>query len=426
MSRLQKQGGANGCLFFLSLLSLVSLVGCSTYQTKATSIRSHLRENRPEEAIKILEPLALKPSDDQLVWLLDYGMALQQAGRLEESTQIFLQANEIAKIQDYTSLSREIGSVIMNEGMVQYKGDDYEKLLIHVQLAQNFLLRGLYDDALVEVKAVDEMLTKFRVDAKRDYEQNTYARYLSAIIWEAQRKYDDAYIDYKNVYSLDAGIELLKSDIIRSALQARFNEDVPDWKEKFGIEKKAKVDQWWKDKEMGELVLLYQQGRTAVKRARPESPRFPGLYPVYALTQRARLDIEGGPTTKFSTLTERIYSVEQVAIKTLDDDYGRLVAKRIGGVVAKEIVADQIRQKDELLGFIAWVALHVTDQADTRQWSTLPATFQVARIPLKAGVYKYSVTGLSYDGAPSGESQDTKEVAIMPGKKTFVMWRSFD
>ena len=76
--------------------------------------------------------------------------------------------------------------------------------------------------------------------------------------------------------------------------------------------------------------------------------------------------------------TERVYDITSVSIQTLEKDYGAMGARRTGGVVAKAIVADQIRQKDPLLGDLAWIAMNIADQPDLRHWSLLPLAAHAA------------------------------------------------
>jgi hypothetical protein len=341
------------------------------------------------------------------------------AGKYDESIRAFSAAAKIAEIKDYHSLSRIAGSLVFNEGMVQYKGDDYEKLLINVFLAQDYAFLGNLDDALVETRRLDEILTKYRMEAKRDYEQNAFAVYLSAMLWEENRQWDDAYIAYEKVHKLNSGISSLGRDLLRSARAAQRTDALEKWKAAYpGV----KVDTWYKNKRMGEIVLVYHQGRAPIKRPRPEFPRLPKLFPVPTVTQRALLKVEGLSDVP----TEKIYSVQDVAIKTLDDDYAGLVAKRLAGVATKAVVADQIRQKNEALGLLAWVGLNLADQADLRQWSTLPESFQVARLPVLEGTYKVSVQGLDGAGHATPEHMPEREVTVRGGKKTFVLWRSFN
>ncbi|MCB0385830.1 MAG: hypothetical protein KDD43_10595, partial [Bdellovibrionales bacterium] len=85
---------------------------------------------------------------------------------------------------------------------------------------------------------------------------------------------------------------------------------------------------------------------------------------------------------------------------------------------------DQLRQKNETLGQLAWIGMNLADRADTRQWSTLPETFQIARMYLPAGTYKVRVEGLTDNGKKSGEEMAPVEIKVKPGKKTFMTWRS--
>jgi hypothetical protein len=396
----------------LSGASLLS--GCATYQTKVDDARRALAQEDPAKAAGLLEPLAHKPSDDQLVYLLDYATALQDAHRYKESTQAYQEAAKIADIQDYHSISKITASLLLSEEMVQYKGDDYEKVLIHAMNAVNYLELGELDEALVEVRDLNTMLYKFKYEAKKDYDQNPFAFYLSALIYEADHEYDDAYIAYKAAYAVAPNYAPLREDLVRAALNAQRPEEVAKWRAQFP-EVKAKR----RDRSMGELVLVYQQGWGPRKVPRPESPRFPMLIPYSSNTQSANL-IAGDMQIQ----TSRIFSVTDTAIKTLNDDYARLVGMRLAGIGAKAVVADQIGQKNKALGAVAWLAMNLADRADLRQWSTLPQTFQIARLPLKPGTYKVNVEGLGYGNTPSGENMPEREVVIRPGKKTFISWRS--
>ena len=376
-----------------------------------------MKRGTPAQAAKELEPLAAADGKDQLVYMLDYATVLQQAGRYKESSQIFGKAERIADIQDYHSLSKVTSSLLLSEEMIQYKGDDYEKVLINAVNAVNYLEMGELDGALVEVRKLNNKLYKFKYEAKRDYEQNPFAYYLSALIWEADRKWDDAYIAFKNTYDLVPNFEPLKADLIRSAIRAQRPEDVEAWKKKFPD---VQIDPAWRDRAMGEVVLVHMQGWGPRKHPRPEAPRFPYLVPVGSDVQTAKLVVNDAG----EAFTNRIFSVQEVAIKTLNDDYGRLVASRVAGIATKAVVADQISQKNRALGAVAWIAMNVADRADLRQWSTLPQSFQIARISVKPGRYKIKALGLSSAGTPTGEEMPEREIEVKPGRKVFVSWRS--
>jgi hypothetical protein len=401
------------------LFTVLLLAGCATYQSKVKDARKLFDEHKPAEAAKLLEPLATEDGKDQLIYMLDYATALQQAGDYKKSAQEFGDANKLVEIKDYHSISKITESLILSEEMKQYKGDDYEKVLINAVNAINYLEMGQLDDALVEVRQLNEKLHLYKTEAKKNYEQNPYAFYLSACIWEASGRWDDAYIDYKNAYDLVPNYRPLHEDLIRSAIRAQRSDDVAAWRSKFP---EVKINPEWKDPTMGQIILVYQQGWGPRKGPRRGAPRFPQLYPVPTRTHQALFKVEDGPVVASS----EIYSVQDVAIKTLNDDYAALVAGRVAGVVTKAVISDQIAQHNQVLGLVSMVALNAADRADVRQWSTLPQTFQFARTFVKAGKYRYSIDGRDSQGRFTGENTGMRDVKVSPGRTTFVTWRSFN
>ncbi len=394
---------------------LIFLCGCASYQSKTYEYRGLLKRGQAVAAAEKVQQKAYTEGDDQVVYLLEYATAQQLAKNYDESTKAFLKAEELTDIKDYTSLSRETGALLLSQGMVQYKGDDFEKVLINAMLAINFLSEGNLEAAQVETRKLNDKLYKFRFEGKKNYEQNPFAFYLSALIWEANRNWDSAYIDFKRAYDLNPNVSYLKEDLIRAARNARREDELKKWRKQFpGIEP-ANL------KELGEVILVYQQGWGPVKRPHPDFPRVPKLYRTFNLTTAARLEVESGP----SETTQLVSDVTEVAIKTLDDQYAGLIASRMAGLVAKAVAADQIRQRNQLLGDLAWIGMNIADQADLRQWSSLPSSFQVAKVRLKPGTYRVRMVGLTAQGSPSGEESEWQSIEVKARKKTFINWRSF-
>lgn len=400
--------------FWLGLAFALTLAGCASYQTKTSDFRDSIKRGDPAKAAERIKEKAFTDGDDQVVYLLEYGTAQQLAGNYEESNKAFLKAEDLTDIKDYHSISRLAGSLLTSAEMVQYKGDDFEKVMINAMLAINFLQQKKFDDALVECRKLNDKLYKFRYEGKKNYDQNPFAFYLSAMIWEHDRNWDNAYIDFKKTYELNPNIPYLKEDLIRAALNARRPEEAEKWRKEFGNLKPADL------KELGEIVLIYQQGWGPNKQPNPSFPRIPKLYPVYNSTAGGRLEVDklGGESTQM------ISDITDVAIKTLDDQYSSIIAGRVAGMVAKEVVADQIRQRNELLGAVAGLAMHLSDRADLRQWTSLPSSFQVAKVRLKPGTYRVRAVGLNSSGGYSGEEGEWMQVKVEKRKKTFLNWRS--
>lgn len=400
--------------FFYGLILV--LVGCASYPAEMREVKTRLRDGNPQAAAEVLKEKAFVDSDDQVVFLFEYGTAEQVSKDYKNSNRAFLLAEELTEIKDYHSLSRITGSLLLNEGMIQYKGEDYEKVLLNAMLAINFLMLGDLEAAMVETRRMNEKLYRYRFEAKKDYEQNPFAFYLAAMIREETKDWDGAYIDFKRVYDLNPNIPYLEEDLVRAASRARRTEDLKKWKTQFKVQENPA----WNNKDYGELVLIYQQGWAPVKQPHPSWPRIPKLHPVPSTTNVAQIVVEDGE----KETSQPVFSVEEVAIKTLDDLYAGLIAKRAAGIAAKAVVADQVRQKNQLLGDLAFIGMNLADRADLRQWSTLPESFQVAKLWLKKGKYKIKIQGLDSQGRLTSEYHEGIEVEVKPRKKTFLSWRS--
>ncbi len=404
---------------FLLLVCVFSVLmgGCATYQNKVAGPRSSIKNGQISEGLEKFRALAETPGDDQLVYLLDYGTALQIAGQYKLSNEIFLKADAIADLNDFHSVTNITMATLGSESMIQYKGESYEKVLINAFLAINYLMLGQPDEALVETRRLNEKLTKMKMDGRAPYELNPFAKYLSALIWESDRKFDDAYIAFDEAYKLDATNPFLSKDLIRSAKNARRDDSYRQWKKDFANEKE---DPTWYDRSKGEVVIIFQQGWGPEKHMMNGQYRYPALRPVSSQTQQITVkidDVEG------EYRSERVYDIEQVAIKTLNEDYGALIARRVGAFAAKAVVADQVRQKNKLLGDLTWLAMNLSDQADLRQWSLLPQTMQLVRIRLKPGTYKVHIQGTGWGQTPTDDRADV-DLKVSAEHKSFYNFRS--
>ncbi len=407
-------------LLLVALLSFNFLIGCATYQDHVSKARNNLRDGNIEAALEDLKMKADKKSDDQLVFLLDYATALQYAGRTDESIQYFLKAEQLAEEMDYHSVSRVTGSMLFNEEMVQYKGDTFEKVFINAFLALNFLKKNDLDSAMVEVRKMNQKFNKYQMEAKKAFEANPFSRYLAAMIYEADQKWDDAYIAYNETYKLDPDIPRLKSDLIRSSYFARRPDEYKKWRKKYPEVEFNPQD--FNLKKEGRLTVIYLQGWGPRKRPDPQAPLMPMLVGVTNETQSGKLMVNG----KAMATTELVYNTQEAAIKTLMADRPALIARRVAARVAREAAARAAGRDDNTgaAATIAFLAMQVTERADLRQWSFLPASVQVAQISIPPGEYDVAILGMSWGQNPSGERSESMKVTIKPGTTQFLIWRS--
>jgi uncharacterized protein len=390
------------------------LAGCASYQTKVSPARDHLAQGNCAAAIAGFEALAQPESGDQLVYLLDYASALQICEDYKKSNEIFLRAERLAEQSDYHSVSRVAGATFLNEEMIQYKGDTFEKLFINASLALNFIKLGQLDSALVEVRKLNQKFTKLSAEDKKPFELNAFSKYLSGLIWELDKKFDDACIDYKDSFFLDTSYRQVGQDMLRACWRAKRHDEFKTLAKRMSATDEeialAKVPR------KAEVVVVLLQGWGP--RKVPRDSISARLVPRPSQTSHIRLKL--GESTHISS---PIYSVSQAAIRTLENDYAALVARRIAARAAKEILADQVRQKDSALGAAAWLVMVASERADLRQWSVLPETIHVLRVPLNPGDHQALATGLDASGAETETFPETS-LKLRAGEQKLLILRT--
>lgn len=403
--------------YFVLFFSTFVLCSCATHQSRLAPVRSNLLLGQCEEALKKLDELTSKDDSDRLLYLMEYGSALQICKDYRKSNEMLLQADKLSEQIDYISVSKVVGATLLNEEMIQYKGDIFEKLFINAVAALNFLELEQYDEAMVEVRRINEKYNKFTAEEKTSYELNSFAQYLAGLIYEQEKKYDDACISYKNAYKLDMTFRNVALDMLTACWRAKRTQE-------FGELVKQVVPtpdelEFIKRKTKNEKIILYLQGLGPQKAPRPENHLYPYLLPTQSLTKEIMLnytDENEKPNTKVSS---PVYNVEKAAINTLEADYNSLTGRRLGARIAKEVVADQIRQKDKALGDLALIVMVVAERADLRSWSLLPETIQVIRVDA-AKMSKIKVTGLNQFHAES-ESFGEIDLSLKPNKKIYLV-----
>ncbi len=396
---------------FLSV-SLFFLAACATHPSRIAGAKLQLLNGECTPALQSLWELTQQNSDDQLLYLMEYGSALQICGDFQKSNQVFLMADKLSEQVDYHSVSNIAGATLLNEEMIQYKGDIFERLFINASAALNYVQLGQLDDAMVEIRRINEKYRKFSTEEKSSFELNSFSQYLSGLLYETDKKYDDACISYQAAYKLDPVYRQVALDALSAC-----------WRAKRTMEYELLIKTvsptetetaYIKRKTTGEITLLYLQGLGPQKYPRRDDSFYPYLAPTHSFTQRMQIVFENT-----SLVSEPVYSVEKAAIATLEADYSALAGRRLAARVAKEVVADQIRQKDKTLGNLALLVMVVAERADLRNWTLLPQTLQVLRIQPPAHA-KIRVYGIDLVGNRSQEFAEL-DLSLTPKKKIYVL-----
>lgn len=391
-------------------------IGCASSRMALVEADRNFREGNYEKAAEKLEKGLEKEGDgnDQLLFLLDLALAYHSSGQYEESNRYFFEADNVAEIKDYTNYAAEAATLLTSDNIKPYKGEDFENVLISVYLALNFALMGKKESALVEARRVNRKLHRMIHEGKRPYKQNAFARYLSGLLYEADQEWNDAYISYKKTHELNPSFPELGLDLWRMAWLTGIQEDLDRWVQEYELT----PEQIKKTKEKGpgsgfsEIIVLYENGISPIKRPHPQFHSIPKFYPRANPVEFAEVWVDGEKKGQ-TTILENI---EATAIHNLDEKYAGIIVKKLAGVVAKEVVGNQVAKGTDspILGFLTKLALHASDQADVRSWNLLPRDLQVARIVVAPGKRTLQLKLVGSD-----REIPKKEFELKAGQKVF-------
>lgn len=386
----------------LILVTLVVASGCGDYTRTTQKARGEYYAGQYLQAAESLKEGANKEGADQLLYILDRATALYNGGMYDEAIKEFSRADKIAEIKDYTSISKEAASVILNDRLLPYKGEDFEKVLINQYLALSYLMKQDYEAAQVENRRVNRKLYMMISQGKKKYRLNPMARYLSGLIYESLGQYNDAYVDYKAVMNLLPGLTTLGSHLYATAWASGIKEDLEKWQSQFALDEEQ-IKSAKEHLKKAEIIFILEVGQAPIKKPHPQWHALPKFYPRVNPVANVRVLIkntDGLPEKEPGQIDSRpLFDIESTAIKDLDDKWSGLLAKRIGGVVIKETAATIVDEKvSPLLGMAMRIGGYVADQADLRSWLTLPQNFQIARYAVP-GPGKYLIELQPLDAA---------------------------
>lgn len=455
-----------------AMLIIIAFVSCSskTYEKEMKASEDKFYTGQYLEAARMLLPNVNKGGKDELLFLMECGTMLHAGGDYETSNKIMLKAAKLAKIIP-VSVTQQAGAFLTNDTNTNYRGEDFEKVLVHVYAGINFLMLNEYDDARVEFMAVNNELSKIKSEnGEQRYKQNLMAKYLTAIAFEIVGERDKdtkdiefAYIEYKQVYALSPDLAMVKDDLLRVSKRLGYDDEYQEWKAKFRKDYKEEDG-------TGELISIFQSGRSAIKKSRGLLLKDPQMGPVVRVTLetsslKAGLTVAAvmvalnnaeNPIARFekrsnkvdkvrvdaggkSVITTMLEDVEKTAVKNLEDDYGYLYKRVAASIVAKAVttlaagiaaqkVAEQFKQTSGFASLIGTAvgagtgaALFSQMKPDLRCWHTLPANFQLGRLNLKAGKQKLKFAFMGQGGIVDNVE---KEVEIKKGEKTVVTLRT--
>ena len=357
--------------------------------------------------------------------------------------------------------------------MRPYYGEDFERALVNVFSAVNYIMLGQENDALVEARQADHFLTTLQVNYGYTsvYKEDAFVRYLMGMIYENQGQINDAFISYRKAlesykyYEVNYGVKtpnMLVNDAIRTAKILGFTSEEAEIRKKWAVVPSDSE----KDKN-GELVILnyngfspekvdtffeisfgagwvYVEGTKVEGDDKAQVNQAKAIARSVAAAEQVRiafpkyipLDYEiktaAAVTDNKTFRGEVVEDIGAIAVKGLDDRIARIRARAIARGIIKFALTRAVSQKvekssGELTGWLAkkvlTAAAAATELADKRSWRTLPDKITMIRLPLVGDVHSLT---LNFYGRNNEliTTQELNNITIKPGKKTFLIVRT--
>lgn len=425
---------------FAWLMPLLFLYSCATYNTRINEYYGQVVNSNYSRADKLLDKnKLLQARRNQLLYLMEKGKMAHLLQQYDSSNKYFNQADLF--IEDVRITAGDVAlSTLLNPMMATYKGEDFEKFMIHYYKALNYLYLGNRQEAIVEARRIS--LTSYTQQDKTNNKSNRYSDdafslMMQGLIYESDGDINNAFISYRNSADLFLkgdnvwyGVEIpeqLKKDVLRTAAMNGFYDEVERFEKIFKTKYVAN-----KSSDGGELVVFWENGLAPVKREqnfffaltkdglgnfmfvdqtgsfsipfdfstginrndlrvedlrslRVAFPRYEEQPLFYRNASLSLFDseykfeqIENINTIAFATLKQRFLKEMGLALS-------RLAVKKLAEIAARPKADDKNKNEKEALAMAIQIFSLASEKADTRNWQSLPHTISYTRIPLQKG-----------------------------------------
>lgn len=426
---------------------MLLLFSCATYNTRIGGYYSNVRNGNYAKAESDLDKIKLiKANRNRLLFYFEKGKITHLQKKYDSSNYYFNLADNFIEDTRTTAGDVVVGT-LLNPMMQTYKGEDFEKFMIHYYKALNYLYLGERDEAMVEARRISlrSYAQQDKTKSDRKYGDDAFSLTIQGIIYEQSNDINNAFIAYRNAVDLylknnnqyygTSIPQQLIHDLFRTADQMGFLDEVGRYENLLKTTYKRTVPS-----EAGELVLFWENGLAPIKvqqdfffaltkdgfgnfsfvdpggafnipfdfastNARAEDLKLTDLrslriaFPRYqeqpvfyrnATVALNNIDYNFEPTENinaiaFATLKERF-------LREMSTALSRAAVKKLAEIAARPKSDDKNKDTKEAVALAIQLFNFASEKADTRNWQSLPHTISYIRVPLNRGTNVLQVT----------------------------------
>jgi hypothetical protein len=237
-----------------------------------TAYYENMRMHNYDKALKNLEGNKLiKKNRNQLLYFLEVGKAYRLKDDPVQSNRYLNLADNFIENTNKSAADIALGN-LLNPMQQTYRGEDFERFMIHYYKALNYSAMGQIDDAVVEARRIGLSATtqadKFNNKENR-YSKDAFALNLQGMIYEMAGDMNNAFISYRNAadiylkandtyYGVTTPRQLMQ-DLLKASYAMGFTSETGRYEKLFN----TKFD--GNQAAGGELILFLEEGQAPVK-----------------------------------------------------------------------------------------------------------------------------------------------------------------
>jgi hypothetical protein len=428
---MSRGGGMSILVRLLFMMAVLALSSCaSTVHSIQPQIHNKLVAQDFNGAIAAFDkgPIVYGSRNELLYWL-DRSLVLHLSGRYEESIKSFEETKRRYDALYAKSISEVAGSVFINDYWRSYRGEDYQYVLVNIFQALNYAALGNIDEALVEIRQVDQKLKLIRARYPKDqpyiYKEDAFARALGGILYDAAGLMDDARIDYSKalrIYEKDyfPNYGTVAPTVVKSALNSP--EDKKRKAQVYVVEYTGFIPIKEED-----MVLIPLDETHIARLAFPKYVPRPSQVASSIVAASKTIGIENNMPTEVGQ------DISAIAEKVLENHKAWTISKgllRPGVKYALEKVGEKQLQDHDQNGLAVLLMIAgnifnvISEKADLREWEMLPGQIRIAHLSLEPGTYTIKIK--DYNGTNSIiENKTLGSFELKAGEKKFLITRSY-
>ena len=416
---------------WIAWLLMPVFFSCASYHQQIQTYYDQLQNQHYQQAGRELERNKLvKAKRNRLLYYMEKGYVTHQLKQYDTSNYYFNQADEF---MDGSNNAWDIAKSTLANPMLQtYRGEDFERFMLHYYKALNYLYLHKTDDALVEARRItlsnNAQKDKFNDKSSR-YSQDAFALIMQGLLYESSKDINNAFISYRNAADVFLrqpnqtyyGVpipEQLKYDLLRTANQMGFADQVTAYEKQFnlkyqplpaspggelvvfveyGLAPFKKEDNYFftlikneggffftDDNKLFAIPLDFSVGINASDISLKDIGVFRMVQPSYVvrpLPHETFSAVVNGQTVA----AQKMQDINYVATHTLSERRLTELSLALSRLLVKKIAEKQVKDKNTAAGEILQMVNLLAEKADTRNWQSLPAKIYYMRIPLQTG-----------------------------------------